>query len=75
MCLEGSKSLGNEGTEYEIDDILSGILVLGNLYKRVGVEKAKLEETIESMKKEHATMEAEKNFMVWLSLDSQRSRS
>lgn len=64
MCQEASQRLGIVDTEYEIDDKLSGILVLGNLYKRVGNEKSSLESTIEKMKEEYTTLETEKNFMV-----------
>lgn len=64
MCVEAAKRLDIIDTEYEIDDILSGILVLGNLYKRVGNEKVTMETTIEQMKSEYNTLETEKNFMV-----------
>lgn len=68
LCQEASQRLGIVDTEYEIDDKLSGILVLGNLYKRVGNEKASLESTIEKMKEEYTTLETEKNFMVGIVL-------
>lgn len=64
MCAEAAKRLDIVDTEYEIDDILSGILVLGNLYKRVGNEKVTLEGTIVGMKNEYTTLESEKNCMV-----------
>lgn len=64
MCLDGSRILGIVDTEYEIDDILSGILVLGNLYKRVGCEKSNLDSVIEEMRTEYTELETNKNFMV-----------
>jgi hypothetical protein len=64
MCQEGSKRLGIENTDYQIDDILSGILVLGNIYKRVGSEQTNLQGTIEKMKNDCTTLETEKNYMV-----------
>lgn len=64
MCQEGSKILNITGTEYEIDDILSGVLVLGNIYKRIGNEKYNLEATIDGMRKDYSTLETDKNYMV-----------
>jgi hypothetical protein len=64
MCVEGSKMLSTTETEYEIDDILSGVLVLGNIYKRVGNEKNNLEALIDNQKKDYAVLETDKNYMV-----------
>jgi hypothetical protein len=64
MCVEGSKMLSTSETEYEIDDILSGVLVLGNIYKRVGNEKNNLEALIDNQKKDYAALETDKNYMV-----------
>jgi hypothetical protein len=64
MCQEGSRRLGIENTDYAIDDILSGILVLGNIYKRIGNEQTNLQGTIEKMKNDCSTLETEKNYMV-----------
>lgn len=50
LCQDAATKLHINSTSYEIDDILSGILVLGNLYKRIGNEKLELEKEIESMK-------------------------
>jgi hypothetical protein len=69
MCQEGSKRLGIENTDYQIDDILSGILVLGNIYKRVGSEQTNLQGTIEKMKNDCTTLETEKNYMVRRKID------
>ena len=64
MCLEASQKLGINDVDYEIDDILSGILILGNLYKRVGNEKVSLEATIEQLKKDATDLAAETTYMV-----------
>lgn len=52
LCSDAARKLHITDTVYEIDDILSGILVLGNLYKRVGNEKLELEKEIGKMKEE-----------------------
>jgi hypothetical protein len=68
MCLEASNKLNIQDTEYKIDDIMSGILMLGNLYKRVGNEKSVMEANVEKIKQEMETLEANKNLMVQLML-------
>ena len=65
MCQEASARLDITDTEYRIDDIMSGILILGNLYKRVGNEKIKLEAVIETKKEEYIELETSKNAMVF----------
>eukprot|EP01032_Pedospumella_encystans_P017861 gene17861-20343_t len=64
MCQEASARLDITDTEYRIDDIMSGILILGNLYKRVGNEKIKLEAVIETKKEEYVELETSKNAMI-----------
>ena len=64
MCQEAAVRLEIVDTEYKIDDILSGILILGNLYKRVGNEKGRLEAIIETQKEDYRTLEESKDAMV-----------
>jgi len=70
MCQEASVRLEIVDTEYKIDDILSGILILGNLYKRVGNEKGRLEAIIETQKADYKMLEESKDAMVGLGTGS-----
>jgi hypothetical protein len=57
-CDETSKQYGvSVGTDMEINDFLTGILMLGNLCKRIGNIKLELEKEIESYKNKITKMD------------------
>lgn len=64
LCQDASEKLAITDTEYVIDDVLSGILLLGNLCKRVGIEKDNLNAIVEEKNNDYLAMEAEKDTMV-----------
>ncbi|KAJ1401296.1 hypothetical protein B484DRAFT_483863, partial [Ochromonadaceae sp. CCMP2298] len=54
----------NTPDKYFIDDIMSGVLILGNLYKRVGNEKSRLERDLVGMGERHVEELGAKNIMI-----------
>ena len=64
LCEDAATRLNITDTVYEIDDILSGIMVLGNLYKRVGHEKIELDNKIAKMAEEFREYKKDKKSSV-----------
>lgn len=64
LCVEGFAQLGSNDTLPEVQDILTGILLLGNICKRTANEKSNLNDKIEVLNKKHDDMEASKNSMI-----------
>jgi len=49
ICQDAAKMFNMVGNEEEIRDLLSGVLILGNLCKRLGHEKVNLEKKLEDI--------------------------
>lgn len=57
ICHDAAKMFNMTGNEAEIRDLLTGILILGNLCKRIGHEKIAVEQKLEEYLKTQGDME------------------
>jgi hypothetical protein len=65
LCQDAAKLLPPSELSLDISDLLSGIMLLGNLCKRIGYEKDQLEIKIQKLQKEHSLELSNKDIMVW----------
>jgi hypothetical protein len=64
LCEEGYQTLGITN-DIEFSDVLTGLLLLANIYKRIGNAKTSTDECMKQLKNEHNINESELHKKVW----------
>ena len=65
LCQEAALTLGvSHNVEYRADDLLSGLLIIQNMYKRINTEKNNLEENKKFIEEKYQSTLYEKNLSI-----------